>query len=171
MVKTEPARRRLTLSRVAVSVVAALCVMMTACGVSADNEGGRAGTEAEKTGSGELRTDEEPLTKRFPVLEAPLAVQWMSGTYGDSRNPGPSTYWIDAVITLDDGQIDKLTAAYSPTLTDDTPSVVEDMTERLPPGPFQTSEELNSAFKQDRWWVRAYLDPQSNKLVLVAIGD
>ncbi|MGH3924653.1 MAG: hypothetical protein ACRDTT_17630, partial [Pseudonocardiaceae bacterium] len=59
------------------------------------------GTEAQKSGSGELRTDEEPLTKRFSVLEAPLEVRWMSGTYGSSRNPGPSTYWIDAVITLD----------------------------------------------------------------------
>lgn len=42
---------------------------------------------------------EEPLTKRFSVLADPREVQWMSGTYGNPRNPGPSTYWIDAVIT------------------------------------------------------------------------
>ena len=89
---------------------------------------------------GELRTDGEPLTKRFPILEAPLEVQWMSGTHGDSRNPGPSTYWIDSVITLSDDQIDGLTAAYSPASNDQTPSLVDGMKEYLPPGPFQTSD-------------------------------
>jgi aryl-alcohol dehydrogenase-like predicted oxidoreductase len=56
----------------------------------------------------------------------------MSGTYGNSRNPGPSTYWIDAVITLDDDQIDDLTASYSPESTAQTPSVVDGMKEHLP---------------------------------------
>ena len=127
-------------------------------------------TEAQKSGSGELRTDEEPLTKRFSVLEAPFEAQWMSGTYGDSRNPGPSTYWIDAVITLDEDHIDDLTTAYSPASTDQAPSIVDGMKEYLPPGPFQTSDALNAAFKEGRWWARAYLDPQSNTLVLVATG-
>ncbi|MGH3975418.1 MAG: hypothetical protein ACRDS9_19120 [Pseudonocardiaceae bacterium] len=169
--KTELARRRLTLSRVTVSVVAALYVIITAsCHAPAENEGGSVSTETQKAGTGELRTDEEPLMKRFSVLEAPREVRWMSGTYGDSRNPGPSTYWIDAVITLDDDQIDELTTAYSPASTSQTPSVVDGMKEHLPPGPFQTSDALNTAFKEGRWWARAYLDPQSNKLVLVATG-
>jgi hypothetical protein len=154
-----------------VSVVAALCVSITAsCRAPAENEGGQVSIEAQKSGSDELRTDEEPLTKRFSVLEAPREVQWMSGTYGNSRNPGPSTYWIDAVITLDDDQIDELTASYSPESTAQTPSVVDGMKEHLPPGPFRTSDTLNAAFKEGRWWARAYLDPQSNKLVLVATG-
>ncbi|HYZ08753.1 MAG TPA: hypothetical protein VE709_09295 [Pseudonocardiaceae bacterium] len=127
-------------------------------------------TEAEKSGSGELRTDKEPLTKRFSVLKTPLEVRWMSGTYGNERNPGPSTYWIDAVITLDGNEINDLTASYSLTPTGQTPSVVDGMKEHLPPGPFQTSDTLNAAFKEGRWWARAYLDPQSNKLVLVATG-
>ena len=127
-------------------------------------------TEAEKSGSGELRSDKEPLTKRFSVLEAPLEVRWMSGTYGNTRNPGPSTYWIDAVITLDGNEIDDLEASYSPSTTGQTPPVVDGMKEHLPPGPFQTSDTLNAAFEEGRWWARAYLDPQSNKLVLVATG-
>lgn len=171
IVETDLAHQRLTLSRVIVSIVAALCVSITAsCQAPVENEGGRVSTEAQKSGSDELRTDEEPLTKRFPVLEAPFEVQWMSGTYGDSRNPGPSTYWIDAVITLDDSQIDDLTAAYSPASTGQSPSVVAGMKEHLPPGPFQTSDTLNAAFKEGSWWARAYLNQQSNKLVLVATG-
>lgn len=127
-------------------------------------------TTAQKSGTGQLRTDGEPLTKRFSVLQAPLEVRWMSGTYGDSRNLGPSTYWIDAVITLDDNHINDLTAAYAPTSTGETPSVVDGMKKHLPPGPFRTSDALNAAFKEGRWWARAYLDPQSHKLVLVATG-
>ena len=94
----------------------------------------------------------------------------MSGTYGDSRNPGPSTYWIDAVITLDDKHIDDLGRAYSPVPTGQAPSVVDGMRAYLPSGPFRTSDALDEAFKEGRWWARAYLDPQSHKLVLVATG-
>lgn len=74
------------------------------------------------------------------------------------------------MITFDDDRIDDLTAACSPALTGQTPSVVDGMKGHLPPGPFQTSDTLNAAFKEGRWWARAYLDPQSNKLVLVATG-
>lgn len=126
--------------------------------------------QAKKLGSGELRTDAEPLTKRFSVLNDPLAVQWMSGTYGDPRIPGPSTYWSDAVITLDDSQIGHLMTSYSPALSGQTPSVVDGMKQYLPPGPFRTSDALDAAFRQGRWWARAYLDPQSHKLVLIATG-
>lgn len=126
--------------------------------------------EAVKSGSGELRTDAEPLTKRFPVLKTPLEAQWMSGTYGNPQNPGPSTYWIDAVITLDDNQINDLMSSYFPVSNGQTPSVVDGMKEHIPPGPFLTSDALNAAFKEGQWWARAYLDPQSHKLVLVATG-
>ena len=50
--------------------------------------------------SGGLRTDSDPLTKRYAVLGTPRGVTWVSGTVGDERVPGPSTYWIDAVVVL-----------------------------------------------------------------------
>ena len=55
---------------------------------------------ASKSGDGTLRTDLEPLTTRFAALGAPVSAQWSSGTMGDSRVPGPSTYWIDAVVVV-----------------------------------------------------------------------
>jgi hypothetical protein len=49
-----------------------------------------------------LRTDLDPLTKRFPAIGQPTSATWESGTLGDSRAaPGPSTYWIDAVVALE----------------------------------------------------------------------
>ena len=125
---------------------------------------------AEKHGTGELRTDVEPLTRRFSVLEDPGEVAWMSGTYGDPDAPGPSTYWIDAVITLDADQADTLTTAYSPQSTSENPAVVDGMRDQLPPGPFQTSAALDAAFNEGDWWATAYLDPQASQLVLVATG-
>ncbi|MCL2490908.1 MAG: hypothetical protein FWF36_09375, partial [Propionibacteriaceae bacterium] len=49
---------------------------------------------------GQRRTDLEPLTKRFPLLGSPVAAIWYSGQMGDDSIPGPTTYWIDAVVTL-----------------------------------------------------------------------
>lgn len=85
-------------------------------------------------------------------------------------NPGPSTYWIDAVITLDTAMVAELTSRYSPTSTDETPSVVDGMKEHLPPGPLKSSDALDRAFKEGRWWASAYLDEKSGVLVLVATG-
>lgn len=94
---------------------------------------------------GQLRTDLEPLTKRFPALDTPEQVRWLSGTYGDGRAPGPSTYWIDAVITLSQNKTDELKT-------------------------FHTSAGLDKAFSHDTWVVKAYLVPDDHRLVLVATG-
>jgi hypothetical protein len=156
-----------------VSVVVALSVSITAaCRAPADDDAGDqpGGPAAQKSGSGELRTDTEPLTTRFSVLGAPRQVTWMSGTYGNPRNPGPSTYWIDAVVTLDAATAGELVSTYSPAPTSDVPDVVNGMREHLPPGPFETSAALDDAFDEGRWSASAYLDPQAATLVLVATG-
>jgi hypothetical protein len=156
---------------VTVSVVVALCMTITAsCGAPAhgDIEDQPGSPVSQKSGSGELRTDAEPLTTRFAILDAPLQVRWMSGTYGHPRNPGPSTYWIDAVIALDAAAAQELMSTYSPAPTSDIPNVVDGMHEHLPPGPFHVSSTLDDAFSQGPWRASAYLDPQAATLVLVA---
>jgi hypothetical protein len=167
------------LSTAAVVVVAALGIGAAACGTPGEGGRTREGDDvtttngppaAEKHGTGELRTDVEPLTKRFSALEDPGEVRWMSGTYGDPDAPGASTYWIDAVITLDADRVRALTTAYSPQSTSETPAVVDGMRDQLPPGPFQTSAALDAAFNEEDWWATAYLDPQARRLVLVATG-
>jgi len=69
---------------------------------------------AEKSGTGETRTDLEPLTKRFSALGDPVAATWISGTMGSSDVPGPSTYWIDAVVEVTPAQADELRRDYAP---------------------------------------------------------
>lgn len=53
----------------------------------------------EETTMQQVRTDPEPISKRFPSLGRFTAVHWLGGT-DDGRVPGPTTYTIEAVITL-----------------------------------------------------------------------
>ncbi len=126
-------------------------------------------TGATKSGTGELRTDLEPLLKRFPVLDGIEAARWMSGTYGSSRSPGPSTYWIDAVIELPPAKATELRTKYAPTQSNAEPKVVESLRDELPAGPYLSGEALDRAFKHGRWWASAYLT-DGGELVLVATG-
>jgi hypothetical protein len=92
------------------SVVTMLgCVLLAAsCGAVAP-----APPTAQKTGTAQIRHDLEPLIKRFPGLGAPVSATWMSGTFGDPRVPGPSTYWIDAVVQLRPEQATDLRAQFA----------------------------------------------------------
>ncbi|WP_152361346.1 hypothetical protein [Microlunatus speluncae] len=122
---------------------------------------------AAKNGTGELRTDPEPLRKRFPELGPSFEAQWMSGQYGDERAPGPSTYWIDAVIALPSDRASRLLTAYAPVETTEAPAVVDGLRSRLPAGPLLTSAALDAAFAPDEGSARAYLDRATYTLILV----
>ncbi|OLR91470.1 hypothetical protein BJP25_00880 [Actinokineospora bangkokensis] len=122
-----------------------------------------------KSGTGELRTDLAPLTKRFPGLADARSAQWMSGTLGDDRVPGPSTYWIDAVVTLPPAKVSEVTPGTRETT--DQPPVVDGLRDDVPEGPYLTSDALNSTFTGQGWFVHAYLAKGTDKLVLVATGQ
>lgn len=146
-------------------VVVAVVVSVVSCA------GTSTGEPAVKSGAGELRTDLEPLLKRFPVLSGAEQAYWMSGRFGDPRVPGPSVYWIDAVITLPPGRAEELRAGYAPARTSTTPDVVAGLRDRLPPGPFLNGAALDEAFAHGSWRASAYLDERSGQLVLVAAGE
>lgn len=126
---------------------------------------------AAKAGSGELRTELDPLLSRFPVLGTPAGARWMSGTYGRADVPGPSTYWIDAVVTLQPVDAQRIVSTYAPTDEGEEPDVVDGVRADVPGGPFLTGEALDAAFGSERWHASAYLEPESGKLVLVATGN
>ncbi|WP_218920342.1 hypothetical protein [Lentzea guizhouensis] len=149
-----------------------LCAVLTAGCQSLWNGGTNVRTTdaAGKSGTGELRTDLEPLTTRFAALGTPEQARWMSGTLGSDRAPGPSTYWIDAVITLPESKIDELRSAYGPESAGKAPDVVDGLRAVLPSGSFLTSDRLDQAFTADKWFAKAYLVPDDRALVLVATG-
>jgi hypothetical protein len=124
---------------------------------------------ATKTGTGDVRTDLEPLTKRFSALGRPVSATWMSGTLG-GQAPGPSTYWIDAVVTLTPDAAASLRST-SPEPTTETPDVEDGVRSALPAGQLLHSEALDAKFAQGSFRARAYLAADSDTIVLVALGQ
>jgi hypothetical protein len=126
---------------------------------------------AQKSGTGALRSELEPLLKRFPLLGRPLSAQWMSGTLGDARVPGPSTYWIDAVLLLPPAHAAWLRGQYAvqAAVPPGTPEVVAALRPLLPAGPWERSAALDVALSQQGFSVKAYLS--ADRLVLVALGE
>lgn len=121
---------------------------------------------AEKSGSGAIRTDLAPLTSRFPDLGSAGSAIWMSGTMGDDRVPGPSTYWIDAVVTLpptDHARLGELGPLSVASLPGNFPP---ELVESIPSSETRTSSELDEAFSPDGFWSEVLLVDDGATLVL-----
>lgn len=126
-------------------------------------------SSATKTGTGDVRTDLDPLTKRFSALGTPVSATWMSGTLGGSA-PGPSTYWIDAVVRVTPETAATLRAA-SPEPTTETPDVEDGVRPALPSGQLLRSTSLDALFAEGSFRAKAYLSADSDTVVLVALGQ
>ena len=127
---------------------------------------------ATKNVEGGLKTDPSPLVKRFAALGTPLSVEWASGVMGGPRVPGPSTYWIDAVVHLTPEVAATMrTAATSGGVGEGQPEVVPLLADRMPSGPLRTSPALDALLASPGWDVHGYVDPASDVLVLTARGE
>ncbi len=127
---------------------------------------------AQKQGTGEERHDAAPLVERFDGLDELLEVAWFSGTLGDDRVAGPSSYWIDAVVELPSDATESLLSRAGPMVEGDRPDVVPELQETLPDGPLLTSAALRDLVAGDSGWsVDVWLAPDTDRLVLVARGQ
>jgi hypothetical protein len=129
-----------------------------------------------KTGTGELRTDLAPLTERFAELADAESAQWSSGTLGsagdDDRVPGPSTYWIDAVVVLPQASYDALRAAHEYTESTGEPAVADALAASVPSGVFLVSDDLDERFAvgegADAGGSEVYLSDATHSLVVTS---
>ncbi|MCB7136046.1 hypothetical protein [Cellulosimicrobium marinum] len=128
------------------------------------------GTPA-KNGTGEVRSDLAPLTDRFSALGTPVSATWSSGTVGDEDVPGPTTYWIDAVVELDPAVAQTLADETAPQETSEQPDVVEGIAGALPDGPLLTGPALDARFAESGFVSTAYLDVDDATVVLVSLGE
>ncbi|QZY47815.1 hypothetical protein [Mycolicibacterium austroafricanum] len=117
----------------------------------------------------EIHSDTAPLTRRFPAIGVPEAVAWVTWTNASRDVPGPTTYWIDAVITLHPQAAAAL--ARDTTAEGRMPDVAEALRSAVGPGPFVTGAALNEALSTDGWTATGYLDRRRNQLVLNAVDD
>ncbi len=115
------------------------------------------------------RTDPQPLVDRFSALGTPQQVAWVSGTIGQSRVPGPTTYWIDAIITLSPEQAAGL-IKQAGTLVPVTLTTNELLAPDRPVGVLSGSQQLNQALSTSTFGVQAGLGGDHRTLVLQAIS-
>lgn len=151
----------------AAALALVLAGALSACGAPAPAER-EPSSSAVRSGSGELRHDLGPLTDRFSPLGSATTATWMSGTLGDDRVPGPSSYWIDAVVTLPAADFDALRSQTDAQRTDDTPSVSPDLEAALPSGPFLRSDALDEIFSEDGRSSVVFLDEETDSVVLTS---
>jgi len=126
-------------------------------------------TPMQRSGTGELRTDLPPLTSRFGLLEAAESATWLSGRMGDDSVPGPSTYWIDAIVTLPEADYQALLADYKAVESTTPPTVESPLDEQLPDGQYLASPELDAAFSQDTFRSTVHLSADGRTLVLRSV--
>ncbi|WP_285028430.1 hypothetical protein [Plantibacter sp. ME-Dv--P-122b] len=165
---------RATVVGVAVAVVAGV---LAGCASSPSPDRTTAATasasdSATRSGTGEIRHQLGPLTDRFPQLATALSATWMSGTMGDERVPGPSTYWIDAVVVLDEAGYAELRALApgeaGSSEEAELPDLDAGLDDALPPGPFARSSALDDAFSQDGRSTQVFLDDATSSVILTS---
>jgi hypothetical protein len=153
---------------------AVLAGVLAACSSGSGDTSGAGRTperSAAKNGTGERRTDLEPLVSRIPALSPATEATWLSGTLGDPTVPGPSVYWIDAVVTLPDETAHQLRASLELGQTSEVTEVVADLEASLPEGELLAGTGLDQVFSDDGWRSTAYLEAEGDRLVLVAVGE
>jgi hypothetical protein len=152
------------------ALVVALPVALVGCSTPAPAPGRSSAPAAEKSGSGEVRHDLEPLTSRFPQLANAQSATWLSGSLGDDRVPGPSLKWIDAVVTLPASDIAAMRSLYALAPADAAPRVVEALEPELPAS-LLAADDLDAAFSTDGFQSRVYLGEATDTLVLVTVFE
>lgn len=96
---------------------------------------------------------------------------WYGGTFGSRDAPGPSLYWIDAVVTLPPGTADELRDTLDLAAATTAPDVVGELAAALPEGELLVGDELDDAFSHEGWRTTAYLSADGDALVLAVIGE
>jgi hypothetical protein len=158
-----------------VAAIAATTMVTASCSNSPSSSDQSSSTtrnssHVEKNGSGERGADLEPLVKRFAALGAPISATWYSGTLGDDDVPGPTSYWIDAVVVLEPAATDSLISKYSAVPTDTRPETVPDLTGDLPSGELLRSPALDAEFSTT-FSTQVWISRESGQVVLTARGQ
>ncbi|MDN5767454.1 MAG: hypothetical protein L0H96_08620 [Humibacillus sp.] len=118
---------------------------------------------------GGVRTDLAPLTKRFTALGQPVSATWTSSTLGGAA-PGPSTYRLDAVVSVSPSTANRLRAA-NPQPTTEQPQLDSRIRAHLPAGTLLRSPALDALFAEGSFRAKVYLAADSDTVVLAALGQ
>jgi hypothetical protein len=128
----------------------ALALALAVAGCQSKDTTGSDMTSAIETA--EVRTDRNPIADRFPRLGSFVDTHWVGGRVGDDRAPGPSTYFIEAVVTVSPEDVARLGSKYG---FNPAPAAPQPPASLVPfvegSGPWSTSTELEEGFGPSDW--------------------
>lgn len=116
------------------------------------------------------QTDPEPVLSRTAGIPAASEFLWWSGTMGGGA-PGPSTYWVDAFVNVDEQQTAQWRELCDPEADAAAPEVVEDLTAELPVDDYTECPELASQLSDGAWECRVWLSRTHPSIVLALVGE
>ncbi|WP_280234496.1 hypothetical protein [Nocardia cyriacigeorgica] len=112
------------------------------------------------------------MVKYFPAIGNPETAQWVTWNNASERTPGPTIYWIEAVIRLTPADADRLRNTYKPAPTAARPELTSQVQQVVPPGRYATGPDLDRALRSGPEWrgnATGYL--QENAPILVLSGS
>ncbi len=148
----------------------ALALVLTVAGCQSANTTGSDMTSAIETA--EVRTDREPIADRFPRLGSFVDAHWVGGRLGDDRAPGPSTYFIEAVVTLGPDDAARLASRYDFTRASAPPQPPASLAPWIESGgPWSISAELESGFGPSDWVSNVFVRLDDGVAYISARGE
>ncbi|QYN35496.1 hypothetical protein K1T35_45555 [Pseudonocardia sp. DSM 110487] len=147
-----------------------LALAITATGCQSDNTTGSDMTIAIETA--EVRTDHKPIADRFPQLGSFVNTHWVGGRMGSDQIPGPSSYFIEAVVTLDPDDAVQLRSRYDFTRAPTPPQPPASLAPFMERGStWSTSIELESGFGPSDWVSNVYVSLEDGLAYVSARGE
>jgi predicted small lipoprotein YifL len=154
--------------------VAVVLLTLTACTRSGPAE--RQPTERATTMSTSIvRTDREPIVKRFPRLGDLVAVHWQGSAAGSDTGgaPGPTDVHIQAIVSLRPGDVAAALSRYewSPAPAAWDASLSAELRRYAPTdGTWQLNEQFAKDVRTSRYSGAVYLDTTGGTVFLDVIG-
>ncbi|MEU0398847.1 hypothetical protein ABZ318_01085 [Streptomyces sp. NPDC006197] len=158
--------------RTAVGVLVVLS-LVGGCGDVTGSRTGTAPRQQRQSPEAEVRTDREPVEKRFPQFGRFTGVEWAATPLGqaDSRVPGPTDVRLSGVATLARADVQRLLKEYDWVPAGQPPAVLGSIASEVPEGAaWRTSGEFTSEVTRDVYTGSFHLDPEAGVMVFDAVN-
>ena len=117
------------------------------------------------------RTDVEPITKRWPQLGGIQQAHWVGGTLTSDGSPGPSSYFIEAVVILAPADLARLTSQHHFSPAPTRPDPPASLRPHLREGNWLSDAEVDQAFSPPNWVSHIYVQPDNALAYISAKGQ
>jgi hypothetical protein len=117
-----------------------------------------------------VRTDPRPIVRRFGLLRNLTRVRWQGGSLGEDRAPGPSTYFINALVELPRAKVRALERrfAFAPARAPAIPARLRSPS--TDHAAWRRSQSFEAVLPPESWGGRAYLDRRHRRVFLTMLG-